>query len=434
MQNTLETLRKYMLIDGFEIIFDLEKSEPNYIYDKITGKKFLDFYTFFASAPLGINHPKIRTKEFTKELAIAALNNPANSDSYTEGMIKFVDTFGRICMKNDFKHLFLIAGGTLAVENALKTAFDWKVRKNFAAGEEAILGQQVIHFEKAFHGRSGYTLSLTNTYDPRKTKYFPKFDWPRVSAPIITFPLEKHLDEVKAKEEQSILSINDAIDKNCKDIAALIIEPIQGEGGDNHFRPEFFKSLRKICDENEIMLIFDEVQTGIGLTGKMWAYEHFVKPDIVSFGKKVQVCGIMVTDRVDEVESNVFQEASRINSTWGGNLADMVRSTKYLEIIEEDHLVENAEKVGKYLLKSLENVCEDSKGKMTNARGRGLMCAIDLPTTEMRDTLKKALFKNNVFVLSCGAKSIRFRPALCVEKKHIDEGMAIIAKVCREIA
>ncbi|MBK5113608.1 MAG: L-lysine 6-transaminase [Candidatus Heimdallarchaeota archaeon] len=434
MKSALETLKEHMLIDGYEIIFDLEKSTPFYIHDKLTGDQYLDYYTFFASAPLGCNHPKVRTKEFMDKLGKVAVNKPSSSDSYTEEMAEFTDTFSRICMKKDFQYLFLISGGALAVENALKTAFDWKVRKNYEVNPKDHIGQQVIHFQKAFHGRSGYTLSLTNTFDPRKIANFPKFKWPRIHVPVITFPLEDHLEEVIKQEERALREIDEAIQKNPRDIASLIIEPIQGEGGDNHFRPEFFRALRKVCDQNDIMLIFDEVQTGIGLTGKMWAYEHFVKPDIVAFGKKTQVCGIMVDKKVDEVDGNVFHESSRINSTWGGNLVDMVRSTKYLQIIEEDKLVENSKKVGEYLLKSLADTCDDSKEVMTNARGRGLMCAFDLPTTEFRNKLRKELFKNKVLILACGEKSIRFRPPLCVDKEHIDKGLEIFAQTCRNMS
>ncbi|HUT80713.1 MAG TPA: L-lysine 6-transaminase [Candidatus Bathyarchaeia archaeon] len=434
MTTAFEKLEKHMLIDGYRMIVDLDKSTPFYLQDKLTGDKYLDMFSFFASAPLGCNHPKVRTKEFMEKLGRVAVNKTANSDIYTDEMADFVDTFSRICMKDKFKYLFLISGGALAVENALKASFDWKIRKNFQLGEKGLMGNQILHFQNAFHGRSGYTLSLTNTFDPRKIAYYPKFKWPRVKAPIIKFPLEENLDEVKEAEKRSLEEINQAIVSNPKDIAALIIEPIQAEGGDNHFRPEFIQELRKICDDNEMMLIFDEVQTGIGLTGKMWAYEHFVKPDIIAFGKKVQVCGIMVDDRIDEVENHVFKESSRINSTFGGNLIDMVRSTRYLEIIEEDRLVENARKVGEYLLKGLKDTCLASKKIMTNARGRGLMCAFDLPTTEMRDKMKAVAFKNKMLLLGCGEKTIRFRPPLCIDEEHIDESLAIFAKCCKEIS
>ena len=150
-----------------------------------------------------------------------------------------------------------------------------------------------------------------------------------------------------AAEKQSIKEIKDALLNNKDDIAAIIIEPIQGEGGDNQFRKEFFMQLRQICNENEILLIFDEVQTGIALTGKMWAHQHFVKPDLLSFGKKTQVCGVLSTDRIDEIEENVFKKPGRINSTWGGNIVDMVRFQRILEIIEEEDLVKNCENDGK---------------------------------------------------------------------------------------
>ena len=334
-------LSKYMLVDGFDLVLDLRKSKGCKIYDSRRDRWFIDFFSFFASSPLGCNHPALLEPEFLKKLAEVAVNKPTNSDVYTIEMAEFVETFARIAMPDHFKHLFFIEGGALAVENALKTAFDWKIRKNIAEGKGE-KGEQVIHFQEAFHGRSGYTLSLTNTFDPRKTMYFPKFKWPRIINPKLKFPLtDENLKETIEKEKLAIQQIYDAIEKNPDDIAALIIEPIQGEGGDNHFRGEFLRELRKICDENDIMYILDEVQTGVGLTGKMWAYQHFdFNPDIVCFGKKTQVCGIMVSSRVDEVKDNVFTVSSRINSTFGGNLTDMVRCQKYLEVIEEEKLVD----------------------------------------------------------------------------------------------
>ncbi|MHA1866071.1 MAG: aminotransferase class III-fold pyridoxal phosphate-dependent enzyme, partial [Candidatus Heimdallarchaeaceae archaeon] len=333
-------------------------------------------------------------------------------------------------------NLFLISGGALAVENALKAAFDWKVRKNFSKGIKEEKGHQIIHFKEAFHGRTGYTLSLTNTFDPRKYIYFPRFNWPRVLNPKITFPLEKNIDEVKHAEEQSLSEIREAISSNKDDIAGIIIEPIQGEGGDNHFRPEFFHELRKIADEEEIILIYDEVQTGVGLTGKFWAFEHFGekgKPDIISFGKKMQVCGIMASDRIKEVEKNVFEESSRINSTWGGNLIDIVRATKYLEVIKEENLVENASKQGEYILKLLTEIQEKYPDKINNVRGKGLMIAFDLPNSEIRDNFKNIAFDKELIILPSGSKSIRFRPPLIINQEIIDEVFSILEESIKEV-
>src|SRR6185295_6506610 len=231
----------------------------------------------------------------------------------------------------------------LAVENCLKAAMDWKVRKNMAAGHGE-RGTQILHFRRAFHGRSGYTMSLTNT-DPRKTDLFAKFDWPRVSNPSIDFSLPENEREadVIAREKKSEEEIRQAIAQRSTDICAIIIEPIQGEGGDNHFRGEWLKKLREICDANDILLIFDEVQCGMGVTGRTWCSQHFgVVPDLMAFGKKAQVCGVMAGPRLDEVKENAFRLPSRLNSTWGGNFTDFVRSTHILRIIEEENLIQNA--------------------------------------------------------------------------------------------
>ncbi|MDZ7797229.1 MAG: aminotransferase class III-fold pyridoxal phosphate-dependent enzyme [Candidatus Marinimicrobia bacterium] len=259
------------------------------------------------------------------------------------------------------------------MENALKTAFDWKVRKNFEHGEKEETGYKVLHFKQAFHGRTGYTLSLTNTSDPRKTQYFPKFDWPRVSNPKLRFPLEEYADENKKREEQALEEISAIVDNEAKDIACIIIEPVQGEGGDNHFSSGFFQALRKVCDENEILLVLDEVQSGVGLTGKFWAHQHYgIEPDILCFGKKTQICGILAGPRIDEVKNNVFVESSRLNSTWGGNLTDMVRFRYILEIIEKEDLVENARKMGEILKKELEDIQIVYPDIISNVRGKGL--------------------------------------------------------------
>jgi L-lysine 6-transaminase len=175
------------------------------------------------------------------------------------------------------------------------------------------------------------------------------------------------------------------------------------------------------------MLILDEVQSGVGLTGKMWAYEHFdFKPDIIAFGKKTQVCGIMVNERVDEIKDNVFNISSRLNSTWGGNLTDMVRCQRYLEIIDDENLINNARIQGKRLLEGLEYLSEKYSNMISNARGRGLMCAFDLSTSEKRDELRKQIYSNGLVVLGCGEKTIRFRPPLIISEQEIDEALEIL--------
>ncbi|NUQ80551.1 MAG: L-lysine 6-transaminase [Bacteroidetes bacterium] len=424
------TLRKHMLVDGFDLVLDLEKSEGSYLADKRTGRRFVDFFTFFASTPIGFNHPRIaRDHDFLARLTRASLMKPSNSDIYTEEMAAFVATYSRVGIPGHLPYLFLIDGGTLAVENALKVAFDWKVRLNFEKGYQSEKGHQIIHFRQAFHGRSGYCISLTNTV-PDKTAYFPKFDWPRIVNPGLHFPLtDESVAATQQLEEQAILEIKQAIAANKDDIAAIIIEPIQAEGGDVHFRKSFLQSLRQIADESDVLLIFDEVQTGFGLTGKFWAHEHFVEPDILAFGKKSQICGVLAGKRIDTVPANVFHTPSRINSTWGGNLTDMVRSTRYLEIIEEEDLVGHANSAGAYLLHHIQSLALEFEGMVTNPRGLGLMCAFDLPSADLRKQFISRCYDNGLMILVCGPRSIRFRPALNIPLTVIDEGIAIIRQV-----
>ena len=420
-----ETLGRHMLADGFDFVLDLDKSQGVWLHDSRANKTLMDFFSFFASNPVGMNHPGVKSPEFQARLLKAALHNVTNSDVYTTEMAEFVETFARHAMKDSFTHSFFVAGGTLGIENALKAAFDWKVRKNFARGYREERGTKVLHFEQAFHGRSGYTLSLTNTTDPRKTAYFPKFDWPRVTNPRVEFPLnEDRLKDVKAREALAIAQMERAFEQNRDDIAAIIIEPIQGEGGDNHFRPEFFRELRRLADEKEAMLVFDEVQAGFGLTGKFWSFEHYgVTPDMVGFGKKSQICGFVASKRIDEVRDNVFQVSSRINSTWGGTLVDMVRSQRYLEIYAEERLLENAAARGAELLTGLEGLVKEFPEHVMNARGKGLMCAFDLRDGTLRDQVISNLYGEGVVVLGCGSQSIRFRPPLVIQKEEIATGL-----------
>ena len=427
-----EVLSKHILADGYDLVYDIEKSQGAYIYDSKYERKLLDFFTCFASVPLGYNHPKmINDESFKQNLLAAALANPSNSDVYTQQYAQFVDTFSKIGIPHYLPHAFFIAGGGLAIENALKVAMDWKVQKNFAKGYQEEKGFKVLHFEKAFHGRTGYTLSLTNTL-PDKTKWFAKFDWPRVPVPTVKFPLNgENLSVAEETEADSIAQVKKAFAEHTDDICAIIIEPIQSEGGDNHLREEFLIQLKALADEHDAFLIYDEVQTGVGLTGKFWCHEHFsekARPDIVAFGKKMQVCGILVGNKVEQVENNVFHVPSRINSTWGGNLVDMVRATQILQIIQEDNLCENAIVVGQYLKDSLELLAA-RHDIMSNIRGRGLLCAFDFPTKEMRDAFISKGMAHNVMFLGCGNKTIRFRPALCIEKKHIDEGLAVMETI-----
>ena len=420
-----QELSRSMLVDGFDLVLDLQRSAGSYLVDARDGRRFLDMFTFVASSALGMNHPALADdEEFRVELLNAALNKPSNPDVSTVAMAGFVETFSRVLGDPALPHLFFVEGGALAVENALKVAFDWKSRHNEARGIDPALGTRVLHLSGAFHGRSGYTLSLTNT-KPVSVARFPKFDWPRIDAPFIRPGLDG--PAMDALEAESLRQARAAFEAHPHDIACFLAEPIQGEGGDRHFRPEFFKAMRQLCDEYDALLIFDEVQTGCGLTGTPWAYQQLgVQPDAVAFGKKTQVCGVMAGGRVDEIADNVFSVASRLNSTWGGNLADMVRARRILEVIEADGLFDHAAEQGRYLLARLDELAQDLPAVVHDPRGRGLMCAFSLPTTADRDEVVRELWQRCVIVLPSGEDGVRFRPALTVSRHEIDAAISAV--------
>jgi L-lysine 6-transaminase len=425
-----EVLSRSIQVDGFDLVLDLKRSAGSYLVDARDGRRYLDMFTFVASSALGMNHPALADDdEFRAALVEAALNKPSNSDVYTVAMAGFVETFTRVLGDPALPHLFFVEGGALAVENALKVAFDWKSRHNQAHGIDPELGTRVLHLSGAFHGRSGYTLSLTNT-KPISVARFPKFDWPRIDAPYIQLGVN-----MDALEAESLRQARAAFEAHPHDIACFVAEPIQGEGGDRHFRPEFFVAMRELCDEYDALLIFDEVQTGCGLTGTPWAYQQLgVQPDVVAFGKKTQVCGVMAGRRVDEIADNVFAVASRLNSTWGGNLADMVRARRILEVIEADELFDHAAAQGRYLRARLDELAHDFPGIVLHPRGRGLMCAFSLPTTADRDELIRRLWQRAVIVLPAGRDGVRFRPALTVSRTEIDAAVSALRGALMAVA
>jgi L-lysine 6-transaminase len=427
-------LAQHTLADGYELVFDYEKSHGAWLHDARSGRECLDFCMFFASNPVGYNHPKLQDPEFLEVLHRVAQLKPSLSDFYTVEYAAFVEAFGRLAMPAHMRHAFFVEGGALGVENALKTAFDWKVRRNRAKGIPGEKGQQVIHFRQAFHGRSGYTLSLTNT-DPRKTDFFPKFRWPRIDNPGLRFPVTPEVErETQAAEARALDQIERACADSPDDIAAIIIEPIQAEGGDVHFRPAFLRALEQKAREHDLFFIVDEVQTGVGITGKMWAHEHFgLRPDAVAFGKKLQVCGCMVGPRVDEEPENVFKVSSRINSTWGGGLTDMVRAQRFLEVIHEERLLDNARVVGERLLAGLQGLARESGGKLASARGLGLMIAFDLETPELRDRAQERMLANGLLLLGCGVRSIRFRPPLNLTAAEADTALDLVRRSLKEL-
>ncbi|MET9290620.1 L-lysine 6-transaminase [Streptomyces sp. NPDC003077] len=428
-------LEPHVLVDGYGIVADLPASGGARLVDALTGNEYLDLFSFFASAPLGINPPCVADDpDFLRELAAAAVNKPSNPDLYTIPYARFVKTFARVLGDPRLPHLFFVDGGALAVENALKAAFDWKAQK-LGLDEDAVDGLMVLHLEHAFHGRSGYTMSLTNT-EPAKTARFPKFGWPRIPSPALRHPLTEHAAANRQAERRSLEAAEAAFRAADGMIACFIAEPIQGEGGDNHLSAEFLQAMQRLCHEHDALFVLDEVQSGCGITGTPWTYQQLdLRPDLVAFGKKTQVCGVMGGGRIDEVPDNVFTVSSRISSTWGGNLTDMVRATRLLETMERTQLFDSVGRRGKYLRDGLQALATEHPALVSNPRGRGLMCAIDLPDGPARDGVLRRMYEDHhVIALPCGERGLRFRPPLTITEGEIDRALDALAHSLRPAA
>lgn len=289
-----------------------------------------------------------------------------------------------------------------------------------------IKGHKIIHFHRAFHGRSGYTLTMTNTKS-EKSKYFLQHDWPCVPSPHMRHMNlnDGELKQLQADEAQTLAVIQDILKSDEPDIAAIIIEPIQSEGGDRHFRPAFLQALQHLCRTNHLLFMCDEVQTGMGITGKPFASDHMgIEPDVITFGKKSQVCGVFARKaRIDEVADNVFNVPSRINSTFGGNNFDYVRLGLICECLMTDKVLDNVNREAAFLNQTLQKLQHKYPNLVLNVRGLGLLCAFDLPTTRMRDALIKQAFEDELLLLGCGEKTIRFRPVLTVTRAELEEGL-----------
>jgi L-lysine 6-transaminase len=432
--DAVRTLRKYVTGDLVDIVVDLDSSSGSRLRDLRDGTEYLDMTMFFSSAPLGHGHPALRDPAFEQGLVRAARSKPSNPDFATVEQARFATTFRRVAGDSELPLLFFVEGGTLAVENALKVAFDWKTKRNSRAGVAA-RGSRVLHLEHAFHGRSGYTLSLTNT-EPVKIRDYPMFDWPRIPSPAVPPGPVWSTPELLLQERVALDAAEAALRRYGAEVACFLYEPIQGEGGDRHLRPEFLRAMQELCRRYDVLTIADEVQTGGGLTGRMWAYQSLgLAPDLVAFGKRLQVCGLMGGRRVLDVQDNAFREASRLGSTWGGSLVDMVRATRILEVIETDGVLDHTRRMGELLLSKLGLLVGEFPDLLREARGRGLMCALSFQDPALRDTaIAHARDAHRALFLPCGPDSLRWRPSLTVQPDELVDALAALRETLTDLS
>jgi 4-aminobutyrate aminotransferase/(S)-3-amino-2-methylpropionate transaminase len=325
--------------------------------------------------------------------------------------------------------VFTATTGSDANETAYKAACIWKATQDrgggdFSASElDSVMHNQapgakpysIMSFHKGFHGRLFGSLSTTRSKPIHKLD-IPAFDWPAAPFPQLKYPLEEFKTENEA-EEQRCLDETERLIAVRGDVAAVVVEPVQSEGGDNHASSAFFRGLRDITKRHGVLMIVDEVQTGVGATGKFWAHEHWdlpsdSPPDMVTFSKKAQAAGFYF-GKASLRPDKPFRQFN----TWMG---DPVRALLFRSIyqeIERLHLVEQTAAVGRYIFESLEQLAAKYPELVQNLRGkdRGTFIAWDCPKREEVLALAK---ENGINMGGCGDAAIRLRPMLVFQKHH----------------
>lgn len=396
----------------FNIRIDFEKSRNSYIYDKNTKQHFLDFFGLYATLPLGYNHEIFRCQEFREEyMRIAAIKVP-NCEMISDEAQEFLKAFSGHEAMAGFQHFHFCCTGALAIEAAIKIAIDQKGSAK----------PMVISFKESFHGINSYGGFVTDRFHPVSTRLdgFPEIGWVKIHNPKIIYR-DNTVDEDATKKglKRFHEEFERCLSKYGKEnIAALVVEPIQATYGDNYFTQEFFTTIRQLCSEHNIALIFDEIQTGLGTTGKMWYSQYLgIVPDIVAFGKKCQVSGVMVKERW----AKTFQSPVRLEVTWDGHLADMIRCKYILRAYRKYNILENVALRSRQLVEGLKEIPQ-----LKNLRFCGLFVAFDFDTEEQRNEFFKKAVERRFLCNKTRDKTIRLRPSLNISAQEIDNAFAII--------
>lgn len=400
----------------FKIRIDFDRSHDSYIYDKNTKKEFLDFFGQYASLPLGYNHEIFKSKEFVEEYSRVAGVKVTNCEIISDEAQSFLEEFSSQPEMAGYKHFHFACTGGLAIEAAIKATIDQKGSKK----------PVVISFRESFHGINSYGGFVTDRFYPTSLRLdgFPEFAWPKLHNPKIIYKNgEIDTDVTQQGFDKFINDFSNCIAQyGSENIVALLVEPIQATYGDNYFTEEFFKQIRELCNKYSIALIFDEIQTGLGATGKMWYYQHLgIEPDILVYGKKLQLAGIACKEHF----GRIFDKPIRLEVTWDGTVSDMIRGKYILKAYKKHNILKNVNERGPQLLEGLRGI-----DRLKDLRSAGLLVAFDFESGEARDQSIKRMFENGFLCNKTRDRSIRLRPNLNVSSDEIEKAIEIIKLSC----
>ncbi|KAJ5986467.1 4-aminobutyrate transaminase [Penicillium sp. IBT 35674x] len=435
-------LDKVFDVRSINMLADYNKSVGNYIFD-LDGNKLLDVYAQIASIPVGYNNPHLAEVAKSPEMASALINRPALGNFPSSEWAHILETGALRAAPKGLNQVFTAMAGSDANETAYKAAFMY-YRQLQRGGpeveftEEELLSTMnnqgpgspqlsILSFKHAFHGRLFGSLSTTRSKAIHKMD-IPAFDWPQATFPMLKYPLEDHVQENAQEEQRCLQEVERLIKEYHNPVAAVMVEPIQSEGGDNHASPAFFQGLRDITKRTNVLFIVDEVQTGIGATGKFWAHDHWnldTPPDMVTFSKKAQTAGYYFGNPA--LRPN---KPYRQFNTWMGDPARALIFRGIIEEVERLGLVEHTRITGEYLYAGLERLAQKYPEHFQNLRGKGQGTFIAWDTPKRDQFLVKAK-SVGVNIGGSGANAVRLRPMLVFQQHHADILLESIEKIIK---
>lgn len=422
------------------MLANYQNSYGNYIAD-LDGNVLLDVYAQIASIPVGYSNPALLLAATSPEMASAMINRPALGNFPQHDWASILETGILKVAPKGLDQVFTAMAGSDANETAYKAAFMWKRQQerggpdvDFSAEDIATSMQNqspgsprlsIMSFTTGFHGRLFGSLSTTRSKPIHKLD-IPAFDWPQAPFPALKYPLEDHVQENEAEEQRCLAEAERLIKEYHNPVAAVMIEPVQSEGGDNHASPAFFRGIRDITKRNNVLMIVDEVQTGVGATGKFWAHDHWNledPPDMVTFSKKAQTAGYYFGN--PDLRPN---KPYRQFNTWMGDPARAILFRAIINEIERLNLVQNTAEVGDYLYSQLENLAQQHPNEIQNLRGKGQGTFIAFDNPKRDEFLKKAKTLG-INIGGSGASAVRLRPMLIFQKHHADMFLDAVEKL-----
>ena len=439
-KKAIANLDRVFNVRGLNMMANYQQSYGNYIADP-DGNVLLDAYSQIASIPVGYNNPSLHLAATSPEMASALINRPALGNFPQHDWASILETGILRVAPKGLNQIFTALSGSDANENAYKAAFIWR-RQQERGGRDVDFSSEdissamlnhppgsprlsIMSFTSAFHGRLFASLSTTRSKPLHKLD-IPAFDWPQAPFPALKYPLEQHVEENAAEEQRCLAEAERLIKEYHIPVAAVIVEPIQSEGGDNHASPAFFAGLRDITIRNGVLFIVDEVQTGVGATGKFWAHEHWnlsEPPDMVTFSKKAQAAGYYYGNPA--LRPN---KPFRLFNTWLGDPARAILFRAIIKEIERLNLLENTAYVGDYLYSALEQLAKQYPDQIRNLRGKGRGTFIAFDNPKRDEFLVKAKM-HGINIGGCGQSAVRLRPMLIFQKHHADILLDAVKKI-----